>query len=531
MKNIKNIFLVSAVAGLAFTACTDDLDTEILGSTITAEQKEQVVESDPAMIEASVTAITSLFSVYNQMGSGNHDDYGYPSLMLSMETRGQDVVSRDIGYNWYGFILQLDDHDYSWRFTRQFWTNMYAQIYACNEVLKVISADTEDDQLKFYRAQALAIRAFDYFNLAQMYQFTYTVAQDSLCVPIILDTNAEDAAANGCPRATVKDTYAQIMTDLNDAITLLEASSTTRADKRYVDAGVAYGLRARVNLVMNNWKDAASDAEKALALNGATPYSIAEVSVPTFTSQDEHAWMWCIKIAETDRVVTSGIINWPSHMGSLNYGYASVGAWRMCNKALYNQIPATDVRKGWFVGADTLSKNLSAEQQAYAFEAGFEAYTQVKFGPYKGELYSSTNACDIPLMRAEEMYLIIAEAKAMDEGAYVGAAALESFVKTYRDPSYTCSATSKEAVQNAVWMQRRIELWGEGHSYFDLQRLQKPIDRRGGGYEESLVYNIAANDPVRIYMVPLSEIQTNAQINEGQNNPAAGMPTPVEDIQ
>ena len=218
-------------------------------------------------------------------------------------------------------------------------------------------------------------------------------------------------------------------------------------------------------------------------------------------------------------------------MGSLNYGYASVGAWRMCNKALYNQIPATDVRKGWFVGADTLSKNLSAEQQAYAFEAGFEAYTQVKFGPYKGELYSSTNACDIPLMRAEEMYLIIAEAKAMDEGASVGAAALESFVKTYRDPSYTCSATSKEAVQNAVWMQRRIELWGEGHSYFDLQRLQKPIDRRGGGYEESLVYNIAANDPVRIYMIPLSEIQTNAQINEGQNNPAAGMPTPVEDIQ
>lgn len=529
MKNIKNIILVSALGGLSLASC-NDLDTENLGDIITTDQKEQVIENDPSMIEASVTAITSLFSVYNQMGSGNHDDYGYPSQMLAMETRGQDVVSDDIGYNWYGFTLQLDDHDYSWRFTRQFWTVMYAQIYACNEVLKVIDPATEDSDLKFYLAQAYAIRAFDYFNLAQMYQFTYAVAQDKPCVPLILDTNAEEAAANGCPRATVKETYDQILSDLNNAIALLEASSKTRADKRYVDAGVAYGLRARVNLVMNNWAEAASDAQKALTLNGATPYSIAEVSVPTFTDQSEHAWMWCIEIAETDRVVTSGIVNWPSHMGSLNYGYASVGAWRRINKALYNSIPATDVRKGWFVGEDLLSANLSEEQQAYAFEAGFVPYTQVKFGPYKNEIYTSTNACDIPLMRAEEMHLIIAEAKGMLNAAD-GAAALESFVKTFRDPAYVCGAASKEAVQNAVWMQRRIELWGEGHSYFDLQRLQKPIDRRGAGYEASLVYNVAADDPIRIYTIPQNEIQNNPQISDAQNNTTAGMPTPVEDIE
>ncbi len=529
MKNIKNIILVSALGGLSLASC-NDLDTEILGSTITTEQKEQVIENDPAMIEASVTAITSLFSVYDQMNSGNHDDYGYPSQMLTMETRGQDVVSDDIGYNWYGFTLQLDDHSYDWRFTRQFWTVMYSQVYACNEVLKVIDPATEDADLQFYLAQAYAIRAFDYFNLAQMYQFTYAVAQDQLCVPLITEANADEAASAGCPRATVKETYEFIMNDLNNAITLLESSSKTRSDKRYVDAGVAYGLRARVNLVMNNWADAASDAEKALTLSGATPYSIAEVSVPTFTSQDEHAWMWCIKIAETDDVVQSGILNWPSHMGSLNYGYATVGAWRRVNKALYNSIPATDVRKGWFIGEDLTSANLNEEQQSFILQRGAPAYTHVKFAPYKNEIYTSTNACDIPLMRAEEMYLIIAEAKGM-ENASEGAAALENFVKTYRDPAYVCGATSPVAVQNAVWMQRRIELWGEGHSYFDLQRLQKPIDRRGGGYAAPLVYNVAADDPVRIYMIPLNEIQNNPLIGEHQNNPIAGMPTPVEDIE
>lgn len=529
MKNIKNFILVSALGGLALSSC-NDLDTEILGSTITTEQKEQVIENDPSMIEASVTAITSLFSVYNQMGSGNHDDYGYPSQMLTMETRGQDVVSDNIGYNWYGFTLQLDDHSYDWRFTRQFWTVMYNQIYACNEVLKVIDPTTEDEQLKFYLAQAYAVRAFDYFNLAQMYQFTYTTAQDSLCVPLILDTNAADAASNGCPRATVKETYAQIMSDLNNAVSLLESSSVQRTDKRYVNAGVAYGLRARVNLVMNNWADAASDAEKAISLSGATPYSIAEVSVPTFTSMNEPSWMWGIKIAETDDVVQTWIINWPSHMGSLNYGYASVGAWRRVNKALYKSIPATDVRKGWFLGEDTASVNLDASQQAYVKAYAMPPYTHVKFAPYKGELGTNINACDIPLMRVEEMYLIIAEAKGM-ENPGEGAKALQDFVKAYRDPSYTCNASSSVAVQNAVWMQRRIELWGEGHSYFDLQRLQKPIDRRGGGYAAELVYNVAANDPLRIYMIPLNEIQNNPQISEGQNNPIAGMPTPVPDVE
>lgn len=529
MKNLKNIILVSALGGLSLTGC-NDLDTEILGDVITTEQKEQVIENDPAMIEASVTAITSLFSVFNQMGGDTHDDYGYPSQMLSMETRGQDVVSDNIGYNWYGYTLQLDDHSYDYRFTRQFWTVMYSQIYACNEVLKVIDPATEDEQLKFYLAQAYAIRAFDYFNLAQMYQFTYAVAQDQLCVPLITEANADEAASAGCPRATVKETYELIMGDLNKAIGLLESSSKTRADKRYVNAAVAYGLRARVNLVMNNWADAATDAEKAIALSGAAPYSREEVSVPTFMTQDEHAWMWCVKIAETDDVVQTAIINWPSHMGSLNYGYASVGAWRRCNKALYNSIPATDVRKGWFIGEDCTSANLNEEQQAFILQMGAPAYTQVKFAPYKNEIYTSTNACDVPLMRVEEMYLIIAEAKGM-QNAGEGAAALESFVKTYRDPAYVCGATSSVAVQNAVWMQRRIELWGEGHSYFDLQRLQKPIDRRGGGYDATLVYNVAADDPVRIYMIPLNEIQNNPQISEGQNNPNAGMPTPVEDIE
>ena len=47
------------------------------------------------------------------------------------------------------------------------------------------------------------------------------------------------------------------------------------------------------------------------------------VGKPTFWSVDEVNWMWGIIVSETDDVVDTGICNWPSHMGSLNYGYAN----------------------------------------------------------------------------------------------------------------------------------------------------------------------------------------------------------------
>ncbi|MDE7408203.1 MAG: RagB/SusD family nutrient uptake outer membrane protein, partial [Muribaculaceae bacterium] len=297
-----------------------------------------------------------------------------------------------------------------------------------------------------------------------------------------------------------------------------------------VSLATAYGIRARVNLVMNKWADAATEAQAALSTTDATPMSMAEVSVPTFASMDEHNWMWGIYVDEQDRVVTSGIVNYPSHMGSLNYGYATVGAWRMVNKQLYNSIPDTDVRKGWFLDEDATSKNLSAAQQSFLDESGAPAYTQVKFAPYQNVIYQHTNANDLPLMRVEEMYYILAEAQAMGGSATLGAKTLQDFVQQYRDPSYTCTAATAEAVQTAVWNQRRVEFWGEGISYLDLMRLNKGLDRRGGGWEPEYVYNIPAGDQIMVLCIPQSETNRNPLISPGDNNPSAARPTAVDDI-
>lgn len=459
-----------------------------------------------------------------------HSDFGFPSIMLASDSRGIDMVGVNSGYNWFQSSSAMSDTDPSGDASAICWSNCYKQIFACNAAIKSISPDTEDPTLQFYLAQAKAMRANDYLILAQTYQFTYAGNEDKPCVMLVTDQNESEYAANGAKRASVKEVYAQIMADLDDAVRLLTESKLDPSQvldskpKRFVSLATAYGLRARANLIMNNWEAAASDASDAITNFRGAPMSMQTASHPGLNSLDESNWMWGIAIAPTDRVVTSGIINWPSHMGSLNYGYASVGAWRSVNKKLYDMIPATDVRKNWFLDAESKSAGLSEAQQAYVDGNKIPPYVQVKFAPYQGVLGQSENANDIPLMRIEEMYYIKAEATAMAGGD--GASVLNAFVQTYRDPSYSF-AGSGSAVQDECWMQRRVEFFGEGITTFDLMRLNKPFDRTGGGWPSVFNYNVPARDPVLLLCIPESEENGNKAFSAADNNIAVGRPSPV----
>ena len=475
----------------------------------------------------NVSSVTSLFYNFGKLTSeGNHSDLFYAATMLFTDSRGMDMVSDDIGYNWFAASVDYSDISATSFTPYSIWMTAYNQIKAANDVVKAIGATPKESHLKYHLAQALAIRAFDYYTLAQYFQHTYIGNKNEPCVPIFTEVNAD---STNCPRATVAEVYEQIMSDLDNAIGLLSNSETAREDKRYVDLAVAYGLRARVNLVMNNWAEAAADAQAAIDNTTAAPYDVEGVDHPTFSDIEDASWMWGILVAETDRPVTSGICNFPSHMGSLNYGYASVGAWRKINAALYAQIPATDVRKGWWLNEEQQSPNLNDEQAAYVAKTNFPAYTQMKFGCYNDEVYTSTNANDIPLMRVEEMYLILAEAQAMAGDPATGAATLEAFVRAYRDPEYTCAAKEGQeltalAVQEKVWFQRRIELWGEGFSYADMMRLKKDMDRRGAGFEAHTTFLIPTGSDALILPIPQNAMNNNASLVQ---NPEAEMPEPV----
>ena len=235
-------------------------------------------------------------------------------------------------------------------------------------------------------------------------------------------------------------------------------------------------------------------------------------------------------ITPDNDVVTTGIINWPSHLCSLTgNGYTTLtGAWRYVSDKLYNQISETDIRKQWFVSPDTTSTlidNESVGGESVVDYFGLAPYVNVKFGAYQDVMGNTTNSQDWPLMRVEEMIFIKAEGEAMSGNLSRAKTTLEEFVKTHRDPSYTCKVTSAQEMQDEIWMQRRVELWGEGFALFDILRLKKPIERKGTNYEAIVQYNLEPESQIMIYRIPLGEIESNEGISETDNNPAAPQPT------
>lgn len=527
MKTIISRFLILLLVPI-FAGCVD-LNTSPMGSLKTMDQKNTGIKNDPSLLNADVAACYSVMTQFAGASGDEdmHTDFGFASLCITMDCNGQDMTCENSGYNWYGPNFDFSDRLYTNTRTKMTWTLFYNQIRAANSVL--LSAPKGNESVSNYRGQALAVRAFDYLCLAQLYQFTYKGNETKPCVPIVTETtNASDPN----PRATVQEVYKLVIDDLTEAIGLLD---NDRIDKGYINRAVAYGLRARANLVMGNWAEAAADAKSALDESGATPYTLAEVSKPTFTSADANSVLWANIITEDNDIVKTGIVNWPSHLCSFfSSGYVSVGVYKRISECLYKQIANTDVRKGWWLNEDFNSPLLNSAiykewKEKKAENCGYLG--NVKFGIYNDQMTSQKPASDWILMRAEEMLLIQAEGLAMSGNVAGAKTLLENFVKTYRDPSYTCQAADAKGLQDEIWLQRRIELWGEGFSFFDIMRLRKSIERvdadGNSSYPDDWRFNINAEDPILLWLIPQSEIEANDGISEEDNNARVNPPTPL----
>lgn len=531
-----NKFAFMALTSLALVAC--DMEEVVpQGGTLLATQVQETNLAAPSRAEATFSGMfTKLGQPLSVFGSNRPDDYGFIMMAYSNDLEAADIVTANSGYNWFSVCGELTSRnaDYANPYVR--YAAVYNQIAAANDIIKSFPADTEDPDAINKIAQARVIRAFSYLNIAPYFQFSYAAGGADLpCVPIVTEAT-EDFTNN--PRATVAEVYAFILDDLDYAIEKLEGY--TRPDKGKVDQNVAYGLRARAYLNMQMWAEAASDAQKAA--EGYTPASMEDVSHPTFKDINEANWIWGYDMSETTAAIFPYATSTSWIRPFTNYGYAAgTQVYACCNNLLYNKIPASDVRKGWWVDENLESPLLegltwtdtetgeSASGNAIstfvtADKMAFLPYTAVKFGC--NTVGTVLNDEDWPFMRVEEMILIQAEAtaKAGDEDA--GRAILDNFVRTYRDPEYSSVATGR-SFSDEVWFQRRVELWGEGFSNNDTRRLNKPLVRfhdSKSNFPEAFRFNMPADDGWWLLRFTTSELNTNFGIVDN-----TGGAQPVQD--
>ena len=517
MKTVSKYFFLAVAACLSLTACESMMDLHPEGATKTDELKQDAYNKIPANAAAEINAIYAQMIELYAGGTTGHNDFGVASCMMLLESEGQDWIGPNTGYNWFAYS-DFYARNYNATVNLLMWNTYYKTIAACNMVCASTDPETTNPDLMANLGQARAVRAYCYSILAQLYQFTYNAENASKpCVPIVHESlTAEQQAAN--PRASLQEVYDFIMADLNYAIPALEGWA--RADKAAADQAVAYGLRARVNMLLGNYADAAEDAKMAIQVSGAQPYTLADVSKPTFCHAEHNSVIWANMIVESNDVVQTGIINWPSHMSSLyTDGYTGVGTYREICSDLYSKISPTDVRKGWW-----LNENLESPLLDHPAYAGWKGngvpYANVKFGVPDDDMVNLVADADWTLMRYEEMILIQAEGLARSNQEAAAKALLEGWVKANRDANYTCRASDEAGLVEEIWMQRRIELWGEGFAWFDLNRLEKPIIRTtSSNWPEAWIVDVDAHHECRIWTLPDREIQNNDGIDESDNNP------------
>lgn len=542
MKNNKYTSVLAIASMVALGACSDIDDIVPEGGTMLETQLKATTSIIPGRADATFSGMYTKLGdplSFGRFASERPDDFGFVMMAFSNDLEAADIVGQDNNYNWFSTCSELTTRNANYANPYIRYRGVYDEVARANDVIKAygeITAETSAE-IKYKVAQAYAIRAFCYLNIAPYFQFNYKTSSDKPCVPLVTETTT-DFTNN--PRATVKEIYDQIVSDLDFAIANLEGY--TRPDKSKIDKQVAYGLRARANLDMGKYAEAASDA--AAAAQGYTPASIAEVSTPSFYNITDHNWLWgydmIMDAAKAFPYATSS--SWIRSFSANGYS-AGTGTYFCINNLLYNKIPESDVRKGWWVNTDLYSPlldNLTFGQlkgQQIATEGIEEVkeiflpYTNVKFGMYT--IGGTTNEEDWPFMRVEEMLLIQAEGLIKSGQTAAGVQVLNDFVRTYRDPQYNAEATGRK-IEDEVWFQRRVELWGEGFSNSDTRRLGKPLVRFHGSdsnWPEAFRFNMTADDGWWLLRFCTDELNTNLAIvdNEGGALPVRGQNASLRD--
>lgn len=485
----KNILYIAAAA-LLFSSCAAELDTEPQGGSVSDEQIEEIMNKEPETILDAMIRGAILY-MHDGTRISNTCDTGFMVWNLRMDLQGNDMVLSSLT-NWFADEYMFENlRQQTATLTADQWYNYYQIVFLANQVLDRIKLVKEpSSEVLTFKAQALTYRALGYYYLMAIYQDDYMHGgKDKAGVPYY-DTVGE---AKG--RTPSTEVYTNVITDLENAISIFNQEGyDPMASTSDIDQSVANMLLARVALTTGEYGKAANAAAAVIA----EPYTLMNEEQYTssgFLTATLPETIWAYTWSSATSLENKSFASWISIYCNAAGLSNNQNIFLCIDERLYNQIPDTDYRKNNFLPAAANP---------------FPAYANIKF-------YNETYRTDEIYMRLSEAYLLKAEAEARDGNDAAAQQTLYDLVSK-RDSGYTKSSKTGDALLEEIYLQSRIELWGEGHEFYTNKRFNKGVDRTSSANHVHKAVKAAGKEFT--YQIPLSiELNSNPYINDADQNP------------
>ena len=434
MKKIASYIIIGSMAFSAVSCSDGWLDVE----------PSTAVETDKSINELSDVDIM-LNGIYTTMQNA----YAYSGrLVYYGDACGDDMMaysSTKRTGNYYTFNFTKDTAPSS------FWSYPYEMISLCNIILsKIDDVETKEEELRdYYKGQALALRAMFLFDLTKFYGYPYKKDNGaSLGVPIVLSVLDKEAKPK---RNTVAECYKQVIDDLKAAITAMDNDEGKSFHKGHINLFAAQTLLSRVYLYHGDDSDALDMATQAIKGAEAEGYKL--------WTNAEYATAWGNDASNgTKGEVLFEIVNTTDD----SPGKESLG--RLHSPSGYKDICLTS---SFYALLNEDPDDVRLKLLEYSSKRAFVK----KYQPQDEEDIMDAN---IPLIRLSEAYLNAAEA-AVKTGDNPSAVKYLNAIVSRANPANSVEGST--VTLDRVMTERRKELVGEGHRFFDALRDGGSVNR------------------------------------------------------
>lgn len=452
--------IIIAIFLLMTISCEDFIEVEVPTDKLTVDT---VFDSDE-------TAQSAMQGIYNQLFRSVLYSNGSTNSVTALAglSAGElyPFLETDLVYVEFKENELLPNNPYNYNL----WNSAYNAIYMTNSLLGgILESDKMSEDIKDQlEGEARFIRAFTYFNLVNLYGE----------VPLVLSTDYRVNAQMG--RTSLEDVYGQILTDLQDAIALLD-EDYKNGERTQVNRYVAEALLARIYLYRQEWELA--EAHSTNVIKHSAYYQLLEDLDLIFLMNSREA-IWQIS---------------PAGMGS-SVTNTKEGALFVSNNptfGLSNELAASfeplDERGVHWLG----------------YDSGRDAYYPYKYKDGR----SSNNITEYSMvLRLAEQYLIRAEARAQQGNLPGGISDVDKI--RHRAGLGLLSETNPEINQDSlideILNERKKELFTEwGHRWLDLKRLGEASEILGST-------NPLWQDTDVLYPIPEQERMKNTNLGQNQ---------------